>query len=111
MLGETEKRVRNRLANGQPTWVNPTERHGKRLWYSASIGTEPFLVEVLLERVSAASAGKCSADLVTKHPVAQLGFKPSALRWHDATVIGDAHQILDARRSHRKRAGEFPIVH
>jgi sirohydrochlorin cobaltochelatase len=55
MLGETEKRVRNRLANGQPTWVNPTERRGKRLWYSASIGTEPFIVEVILERVREAT--------------------------------------------------------
>ena len=57
-LGEPEKRVQQRLANGQPTWVNPTERHGKRIWYSASIGTEPFLAEVILERVNEASAGK-----------------------------------------------------
>ena len=57
-LGEPEKRVQQRLANDQPTWVNPTERQGKRIWYSASIGTEPFLAEVILERVSEASAGK-----------------------------------------------------
>jgi sirohydrochlorin cobaltochelatase len=50
-LGEPEKRVQQRLAKGQPTWVNPTERHGKRVWYSASIGTEPFIAEVILERV------------------------------------------------------------
>ena len=56
-LGEPEKRVQQRLANDQPTWVNPTERQGKRIWYSASIGTEPFLAEVILERVSEASAG------------------------------------------------------
>ena len=56
-LGEPEKRVQQRLASGQPTWVNPTERQGKRIWYSASIGTEPFLAEVILERVSEASAG------------------------------------------------------
>tara|TARA_A100001037_G_scaffold289461_1_gene301198 strand:+ start:420 stop:1262 length:843 start_codon:yes stop_codon:yes gene_type:complete len=56
MLGETEKRVRERLTNGQPTWVNPTERRGKRLWYSASIGTEPFIAEVILERVREAAA-------------------------------------------------------
>ena len=55
MLGETEKRVRERLTNGQPTWVNPTERRGKRLWYSASIGTEPFIAEVILERVREAA--------------------------------------------------------
>lgn len=51
MLGETESRVQKRLAEGQPTWVNPTERQGKRLWYSNSIGTEPFIAEVILERV------------------------------------------------------------
>ena len=56
MLGETEKRVHERLKNGQPTWVNPTERRGKRLWYTASIGTEPFIAEVILERVREAAA-------------------------------------------------------
>ena len=54
-LGEPEKRVQQRLANGQPTWVNPTERRGKRVWYSASIGNEPFLAEVILERVREAA--------------------------------------------------------
>ena len=56
MLGETEKRVQQRLREGQPTWVNPTERRGKRLWYSGSIGTEPFIAEVILERVREAAA-------------------------------------------------------
>jgi len=56
-LGEPEKRVQQRLSNGQPTWVNPTERLGKRIWYSASIGTEPFIAEVILARVREAAAG------------------------------------------------------
>jgi sirohydrochlorin cobaltochelatase len=51
MLGESEEAVRQRLAHGQPTWRNPTERQGKRLWYASSIGTEPLLAEVILERV------------------------------------------------------------
>ena len=55
MLGETEKRVQQRLREGQPTWVNPTERRGKRLWYSGSIGSEPFIAEVILERVREAA--------------------------------------------------------
>jgi len=54
-LGEPEKRVQQRLTDGKPTWVNPTERHGKRVWYSASIGTEPFIAEVILERVREAT--------------------------------------------------------
>ena len=56
MLGETEKRVQQRLRKGQPTWVNPTERRGKRLWYSGSIGTEAFIAELILGRVREAAA-------------------------------------------------------
>jgi sirohydrochlorin cobaltochelatase len=51
MLGAPEPVVRERLRQGQPTWRNPTEREGKRIWYSASIGSEPHLAEVILERV------------------------------------------------------------
>lgn len=51
MLGEPVAVVRERCQSGQPTWRNPTERHGKRVWYSASIGNEPGLAEVILERV------------------------------------------------------------
>ncbi len=51
LLGEPERNVRERLAAGQPTWRNPTERHGKRVWYSRSVGTEPLLADVILERV------------------------------------------------------------
>lgn len=51
MLGEPEPVVRERLSRGQPTWQNPTERHGKRLWYTSSIGSEPRMAEVIIERV------------------------------------------------------------
>ncbi len=51
MLGEPEEVVRARLAAGQPTWPNPTEKNGKRVWYSASIGNEPHMPDVILERV------------------------------------------------------------
>lgn len=57
MLGEAEKTVRERLQQGQPTWRNPTEKHGKRVWYSASIGNEPHIAEVILQRVREACAG------------------------------------------------------
>ena len=60
MLGEPEKTVQERFKLGQPTWRNPTEKQGKRLWYSASIGTEPHIVEVILERVHDAARGKNS---------------------------------------------------
>lgn len=55
LLGEPEKRVKERLAAGQPTWRNPTEKHGKLVWYSPSVGTEPLLAEVILERVREAA--------------------------------------------------------
>jgi len=56
MLGEPERVVRDRFESGQPTWRNPTEKHGKRVWYSASIGSEPRLADVILERVREAAA-------------------------------------------------------
>ena len=51
MLGEPARVVRERYERGQPTWRNPTEKRDKRVWYSASIGAEPGLAEVILERV------------------------------------------------------------
>jgi sirohydrochlorin cobaltochelatase len=51
LLGEPERIVKERLAFGQPTWRNPTERDGKFVWYSPSVGTEPLLAGVILERV------------------------------------------------------------
>ena len=51
MLGEPKRVVQERLKSGQPTWRNPTERKGKRLWYSPSIGNEPLIADVIVERV------------------------------------------------------------
>jgi sirohydrochlorin cobaltochelatase len=55
MLGAPRAVVRERLKLGQPTWRNPTEREGKRLWYTASVGSEPHMAEVILERVREAA--------------------------------------------------------
>jgi sirohydrochlorin cobaltochelatase len=55
LLGEPERIVKERHAAGQPTWRNPTERGGKRIWYAPSVGTEPLLAEVILERVREAA--------------------------------------------------------
>jgi sirohydrochlorin cobaltochelatase len=51
LLGEPKTLVKKRLASGQPAWRNPTERKGKLLWYAKTIGGEPGLAEVILERV------------------------------------------------------------
>ncbi len=58
LLGEPDRFVKERLAAGQPTWRNPTERDGKRIWYSASVGTEPLLADVIFERVKEACGSR-----------------------------------------------------
>jgi sirohydrochlorin cobaltochelatase len=60
MLGEAQRTVRQRLATGQPTWRNPTEKNGKLVWYSPAIGSEPHMADVILERVKEAN---CSGGL------------------------------------------------
>ena len=54
LLGEAKRAVEQRLAAGQPAWRNPTEKNGKRVWYSPAIGSEPHLADVILERVKEA---------------------------------------------------------
>jgi sirohydrochlorin ferrochelatase len=44
------------LEQGRPTWRNPTERDGKLLWLSKSVGTQPDLAGVVLERVREAAS-------------------------------------------------------
>ena len=56
MLGEPQRIVQERFKSGQPTWRNPTEKQGKRVWYSASIGNESHIPDVILERVREAAA-------------------------------------------------------
>jgi sirohydrochlorin cobaltochelatase len=57
MLGEPERMVQARLSSGQPTWRNPTEKKGKLVWYTRSIGHEPHLADVILERVREMAGG------------------------------------------------------
>jgi sirohydrochlorin cobaltochelatase len=55
MLGEPERIVKQRLDAGQPTWRNPTEKNGKLVWYSPSVGSDPHVADVILERVREAA--------------------------------------------------------
>ena len=55
LLGEPERVVKARLAAGQPTWRNPTEKKGKFVWYSSSVGSEPLLADVILQRATEAA--------------------------------------------------------
>ncbi|MDW8310559.1 MAG: CbiX/SirB N-terminal domain-containing protein, partial [Verrucomicrobiales bacterium] len=50
-LGEPERVVRARRTAGQPAWRNPTERHGRRVWYARPAGTAPEVAGVIIERV------------------------------------------------------------
>ena len=63
LLGEPERLVKQRLAAGQPTWRNPSERAGKLIWYASSVGTEPLLAEVILQRVRESSSSSSSSSL------------------------------------------------
>src|SRR6185369_1157300 len=60
------------------------------------------------------SSGSCRrpkpSKHVTKHAVPELGLEPGAFRRHNPTRVRDVHQVFDARREHRKGAGEFPGV-
>lgn len=51
MLGAPEHEVRGRFDRGEPTWINPTAVEEGWVWYTPSIGLEPHLSEVILERV------------------------------------------------------------
>jgi sirohydrochlorin cobaltochelatase len=55
LLGEPERSVKERLAAGQPTWRNPTEKNGKLVWYSPAVGSAPEMADVILERVREAA--------------------------------------------------------
>ncbi len=57
LLGEPERLVRERLAAGQPTWRNPSEKKGKLVWYAPAVGTEPLVADVILERVQELAKG------------------------------------------------------
>jgi sirohydrochlorin cobaltochelatase len=56
LLGEAGPAIRQRLAAGQPSWRNPTEKNGKLVWYTPAIGSEPHLADVILERVKEAAS-------------------------------------------------------
>jgi sirohydrochlorin cobaltochelatase len=58
MLGEPERIVQQRLQKGHAAWRNPTEKHGKLVWCAGSVGTEPMMTEVILERVREAARGE-----------------------------------------------------
>ncbi|HAB18943.1 MAG TPA: CbiX/SirB N-terminal domain-containing protein [Verrucomicrobiota bacterium] len=62
MLGAPESQVQARFKAGQPTWLNPTTLNRKQVWYSPSIGREPHLTDVILERVRE-SAGSTDPSL------------------------------------------------
>jgi sirohydrochlorin cobaltochelatase len=63
LLGEPEAEVRRRLESKQPPWRNPTEKHGKLVWYSPPAGTDPLVVEIICDRLESAAAWAELTDL------------------------------------------------
>jgi len=55
LLGEPKRIVGQRLAGGQPTWRNPTEKNGRLVWYSPAVGSDPGIADVILERICEAA--------------------------------------------------------
>jgi hypothetical protein len=55
LLGEPERVVKERLAAGQPTWRNPSEKNGRLVWYSPAVGSDSGMADVILERVCEAA--------------------------------------------------------
>lgn len=56
LLGEPERLVKSRRAEGRPAWRNPAEKQGKLVWYAPAVGTDPSLAEVIVDRVREAEA-------------------------------------------------------
>ncbi len=56
MLGAPARMVRKRLNEGKPPWRNPTEAKDKLIWFSASVGSEPHIADVILERAREGAA-------------------------------------------------------
>jgi sirohydrochlorin cobaltochelatase len=57
LLGATPDEVQARFQRGEPTWINPTTLHGKRVWYGRCIGSAPLLADVVLDRVRESATG------------------------------------------------------
>ena len=47
---------------------------------------------------------------MNQQTVAELGFKPSALRRHDFAGVGDVHELIKCGRIHSEGAGAFTAV-
>jgi sirohydrochlorin cobaltochelatase len=60
LLGGPERALRQRLEQGQSGWRNPTERHGKLVWYAPAVGSAREVADVIIKRVREASVWPAS---------------------------------------------------
>jgi sirohydrochlorin cobaltochelatase len=56
LLGVPARIVAQRLKANQPPWRNPTEKIGKLVWYSKSVGSHEGMPELIVDRVREAAA-------------------------------------------------------
>jgi sirohydrochlorin cobaltochelatase len=73
LLGENKLEVRRRLECGEAVWHNPTSRHGKRVWYTGSVGLEPLLADVILERVQELAADQVPWGILRRLRTSGIG--------------------------------------
>jgi sirohydrochlorin cobaltochelatase len=55
-LGETRANVDTRLRDGRLPWRNPTQKHGRLVWYARSVGYAVAMPDLILERVREAAS-------------------------------------------------------
>jgi len=55
LLGAPKGVVKERLAAGLPAWRNPTEKGGKLVWCSSSVGGEPHIPDIIVQLVEEAA--------------------------------------------------------
>jgi sirohydrochlorin cobaltochelatase len=62
LLGESQAIIQERLSRRLPVWSNPTHRAGKRIWFTAGVGTDPRLADLILDQVRnvASCSPRCS---------------------------------------------------
>lgn len=66
-LGATAASVKRRLEQMQTPWRNPTEKHGRLVWYSPAVGTHPELADVITARIHEAITGQSTDPEFIRH--------------------------------------------
>lgn len=82
-----EKETGKALSEMEVFRQNPIDLHGRQLYYSGAIGTEPHLADVILDQVR---------DFDRRHPEAGRGNEPTASAQEQALArwLGEVRQVI-----------------